>query len=277
MIVKTIKGAGFQGTLAYNLQENKNGEVLDKSMLTGENVKDLTHEFSVVRDGSSIKQPVHHFSLSFDNADKISSEQMKQIGRDFLEKMGYRPENNQFVMIRHNDTGHQHFHIVANRVGLDRSVVRDSFDKSKAVQIAKGLERKYSLEIAQSKTAKMQFSKSMTKNQERSTIARSISISLDKGNPNLYKLKEDLKKQGIETFVARTTEGKINGLSFKIEGSKLKHKGSQVGAEYKWNNLSKTLSSNALNVAQKLSPNLVKQGLNVVKGIGRGISQSGGL
>ena len=38
----------------------------------------------------------------------------------------YSSRNNQFIAIMHNDTNHQHVHIVANRIGFDGKTVSDS-------------------------------------------------------------------------------------------------------------------------------------------------------
>ena len=70
---------------------------------------------------------------------------MQEIAIAFMEKAGFSSENNQFIVIKHNDKGHTHCHIVANRVGFSGKAVSESFSKSRTVSIAKQLENEYNL------------------------------------------------------------------------------------------------------------------------------------
>src|SRR4028118_264598 len=55
-------------------------------------------------------------------------------------------DNNQYVVVKHNDTDHDHIHIVASRIRLDESVVDDSWDYYKSQETIRQLERNYNLE-----------------------------------------------------------------------------------------------------------------------------------
>lgn len=51
--------------------------------------------------------------------------------------------NNQWVAIHHNDTRHQHLHIVANRIGFDKRTVSDSQSYKKIANYCRKMELKY--------------------------------------------------------------------------------------------------------------------------------------
>jgi len=59
------------------------------------------------------------------------AEQWVEIGRRWLNEMGF--DDNQYVMVRHTDTSHQHLHLVASRVRLDGEVVSDSHNYKPSV------------------------------------------------------------------------------------------------------------------------------------------------
>ena len=50
-----------------------------------------------------------------------------------------------YIMFRHEDAGHPHFHILVNRIGYDGSVVSDSNDYARSEKVLRDLERKYNL------------------------------------------------------------------------------------------------------------------------------------
>ena len=53
--------------------------------------------------------------------------------------------NNQFIAISHNDTAHQHLHIVVNRIGFDRKTLSDNNNYKKMAAYCREMEVKYNL------------------------------------------------------------------------------------------------------------------------------------
>lgn len=54
--------------------------------------------------------------------------------------------NRQYVVVRHNDTEHDHIHIIANRVSMDGAVVSESNDYKRHEEIMRKLEKQYCLQ-----------------------------------------------------------------------------------------------------------------------------------
>ena len=126
MIANQVKGTGFRGTLDYLLGKEE-AVVIGGNML-GENSKELSREFSVSRAlRPKLKKVVYHASLSLPHDEHLSTSKWKEAADKYVQKMGF--EGSQYVTVKHNDTKHEHVHIVASRVRLGGSVVSDSNKK----------------------------------------------------------------------------------------------------------------------------------------------------
>jgi hypothetical protein len=258
MIGKTTNGKGFGGTLSYCLDKKKEPEILEINNLRGEKPRELAKQCQCFCDANrGIGNQVWHTSLSFHEKDNVSKEQMKEIAESFLQKAGFSKENNQYVIIQHNDTQHKHIHIVANRVGVDGKAVSDSFSKSKTVVISKELEKEYNLtkvqELAKDRNYKPSKKMKVPEEQKaKETIRQAIDEALK--NPkvkNLANLSEQLEKSGINTSVLKHAEtGKDYGVSFKIDN--FAFKGSELGKSYSFNGITKAFTK-LLNITKDTS------------------------
>lgn len=85
-----------------------------------------------------------HITLSLSTADKLTNAEWQKLSMDCASEFGF--ERNQFVAILHNDTAHQHLHIIANRIGFDKRTVSDSNSYKKMAAYCRKMELKYDLE-----------------------------------------------------------------------------------------------------------------------------------
>jgi hypothetical protein len=244
MIGKTIMGRSFKGVIAYCLDESKNAEILHRNGLSNSSVKGLTYELMLIAsENKNISKPVWHSILSFANDDKISNEQMSEIACRLMEKAGFSQENHQYVIIKHNDTDHQHCHIVANRIGFDGKAVSDSYSKSRTVQCAKELEQEFDLtrtqEIANNRRVKHQFGRATDsiKEQLKSILNKWLGHNSISTFENFISA---IKQDDVESILARhRTSGKAYGVSFVYKGKT--YKGSQLGKQFAIKGLSNKL------------------------------------
>ena len=86
--------------------------------------------------------------MSLPLGQKLSDEQWNEISVQYLEQMGFT--DNQYIVVRHNDTDHDHIHLVASRVRLDGSCVHDSWDYQRSQKVIRELELQYNLEPVES-------------------------------------------------------------------------------------------------------------------------------
>ncbi len=170
------------------------------------------------------EKPVMHFSLSLSPGEKLSREQLIELGQAVVEKFGLR--NNQYIIVEHKDTGHQHIHVVANRVGTDGRAVSDSNSYKKMAEFCREMEKKFEL--------KQVLSPKKFLSQEQRQIPR---LDLRK-----ERLKKDIKQcllqsNNLSEFTRKMEEKKYQvikgrGIAFKDE-KKVYTKGSEVGYSLK--------------------------------------------
>ena len=148
MIGKQIKGTGFRGCLNYVL--GKKDAALIGGTMCGQTPEELAAEFAIARQlRPNLKVAVFHATLSVASTEKLEdSEENDQrwlaIAANYMKAMEF--DNNQYAVVKHSDTEHDHIHIVASRICLDGGVVDDSWDYYKSQEVIRQLERNYNLE-----------------------------------------------------------------------------------------------------------------------------------
>jgi hypothetical protein len=155
MIGKFLTGKSFRGCLLYCLNDKQQkpsheqvkkdrAEIILFNQCFG-NQKELISQFNEVRQlNNKLAKPVLHITLSPSTGDKLSKEDWQKLAADCAAEFGF--DQNQFVAVLHNDTAHQHLHLIANRIGFDRKTVSDSNSYKKMAAYCRKMELKYDLE-----------------------------------------------------------------------------------------------------------------------------------
>ena len=174
----------------------------------------------------------------------MTNERMAEIANCFMRKAGFTKDNNQWVIIKHNDTPHTHCHIVASRVGFDGKAISDFYFKSRTVQWAKELEHEFNLVKVQELSQKRRNERAQLKpfDQEKENLKRTLNgILKEPGVNSFQKLESQLRKHGIEMQIhCHSKTGRAYGISFRV-GDKV-YKGSDMGKEYTINSLNQKLT-----------------------------------
>ncbi len=134
MISVIYKKPGFLKTLYYIL-EKEGTNIIDTNM-QGRVPEHFNEQFLITKYyNKEVKNQCAHLVLSIAHTDikheSLNNSEFRYVVKEFLTDMGYlRDESadSQYVAARHHDRDHEHLHIVASRVRLDGSCVRDSFD-----------------------------------------------------------------------------------------------------------------------------------------------------
>lgn len=92
------------------------------------------------------KNKVFACSLNPDPREYLSDEHLMLIGKEFMERMGYKDQP--FIIVRHHDIEREHIHILSTRVRPDGSKISDKYEGKKARRIVDELEVKYGLIIS---------------------------------------------------------------------------------------------------------------------------------
>ncbi|MEG3972948.1 relaxase/mobilization nuclease domain-containing protein [Microcoleus sp. T2B6] len=249
MIGKQIKGTGFRGCLNYVL--GKKDAALIGGTMCGQTPEELAAEFGIARQlRPNLKVAVFHATLSVDSTQKLEDSEENEyrwlaIAADYMKAMEF--DNNQYAVVKHNDTDHDHIHIVASRIRLDGSVVDDSWDYYRSQEVIRQLERDYNLEAVTPSWET--YKRSPTTGEHRylqSKGNKSVRVQLQdlidevtQDNPSMPEFVERLQQQGPEVQVGltRTGIGFSKGISYNLDGVALS--GTQLGRAYTFSGLQK--------------------------------------
>lgn len=151
MVAKISHGSNLYGALSYN--QEKVDEGLGKVLATNLVIEPADGVFNAstcmqdferfMPSHITTKKPVIHVSLNPHPDDKLTDEQLSEIGQKYMERLGYGSQP--YMIFKHEDIDRQHIHIVSTRVRPDGSLVPDSFEKDRSNKIRRELEKEYNL------------------------------------------------------------------------------------------------------------------------------------
>ncbi|WP_341834857.1 relaxase/mobilization nuclease domain-containing protein [Chitinophaga pollutisoli] len=147
MIGKIIIGKSFKGCISYCLSP-KQGQVERAEVIHYNNCygdkNELIRQYEELRGHNpKLGKPVMHVILSLAPGDKVRSGLKEAIAQECAEDLGFA--DCQYLAISHNDTQHQHIHIIANRIRYDGKTVSDSNNYRQIVRFCRKMEQKYNL------------------------------------------------------------------------------------------------------------------------------------
>ncbi len=151
MVAKISHGSNLYGALAYNQEKVDGG--LGKVLATNLVIEPADGKFnaySCMEDFQRFmpshvrtSKPIVHISLNPHPDDKLSDAQLSDIGREYLQRLGYGEQP--FMIFKHEDIDRQHIHLVTTRVKPDGSLVPDKFEKDRSHKIVQQLEKEFNL------------------------------------------------------------------------------------------------------------------------------------
>ncbi|MBE9228501.1 relaxase/mobilization nuclease domain-containing protein [Phormidium sp. LEGE 05292] len=247
MVGKQIKGKGFRGCLDYVL--GKKGAYIIGGTMCGQTAEALSTEFAITRQlKPHLKMAVFHATLSVDSREKLDSDVENErrwcsVANDYMKAMEF--DNNQYVVVKHTDTQHDHIHIVGSRIRFDGTVVDDSWDYYKSQDVIRALEAKYNLEVlAPSWESEKRAQTTGEYRKNRDTGQKSVRVQLQAlieqcthDNPTMPELIERLQQEDVEVQIRMTRTGCIKGISYQLNG--IAFNGTQLGKTYTFHGLQK--------------------------------------
>lgn len=257
LIAKQTKGRGFRGLLNY-LHSRTEARLIGGNM-EGTNPRELAAEFCLSYQlNSRVKKPVYHSSLSVGKDKQLSDSDWNKIAFDYLQGMGF--EANQWVLYRHSDREHDHIHIVASRVRLDTTkVVEDWWDYKRSEHLLRQIEKTHGLIPLEAEVTSSSLKRSPSTGQKRRqlreqeeystgkrdkppelTVLEKLQNAIDEvssDSPTMPELVDRLKDQGIDARVHYQSTGRINGISYALDG--VKFSGTKLGKAYTFPGLQK--------------------------------------
>ena len=268
-------GKSFSGAAEYDLaqgkyaeQENsKKPEILEQNFVFGNDYKDLGKQFrEVSNENKRVESPVMKVSISFDTKENLSESQKIEFTKKVMKEMGIREDNHQYMITRHSDKKHDHHHVLANRVGMDRKVIdyshsiprlEKSIDKvEKEMKLNNDLSktRRYVFDEKNEKGYKVQKENFRSNREKVSTKTKSLGVaekkdyiknSVEKSlqeSKSVSDLQSKLQEKNISVETRFDKANKLTGISFKYDN--LSVKGSAMGKEFKASGIEKEIKNN---------------------------------
>lgn len=122
MVAKINIGSSLYGALAYNQEKVDEGlgkvlgsrlvfEPVDGAFSVSECMNDFMR---FVPAHFRTEKPVFHVSINPHPDDRLSDDQLADIGHEYMQRLGYG--NQPYLIFKHEDIGREHIHIVSLRV-----------------------------------------------------------------------------------------------------------------------------------------------------------------
>ena len=151
MVAKISVGKNLYGALAYNQNKVDEGgaKILSAHLLRypedgrfrpDESMRQL---LEWMPSHYRTEKPVIHISLNPHPDDILTDEQLAEIGREYMQRLGYG--NQPYLVFKHEDIDRHHIHIVSLRVDSEGRKVSDKFEHRRSKEITEFLEQKYGL------------------------------------------------------------------------------------------------------------------------------------
>jgi Relaxase/Mobilisation nuclease domain len=235
MIGKIRKGKSFAGLTKYVLEKDEASLICTN--LAGETPQYFYQQLSATRSlNCRVKSPVSHISISFPPSEKPNQEQLQEIVEETLAGMGF--EKNLYFAASHNDRNHFHLHIAASRINIDGECVSDWYDKRRLEKVLRNLESQFDLTRVPSsweveRTApttgqkrrmmreKREFDMGIRDKEPEKSAVEKIQDAIEnviQPGIEIAQFIEKLELLGVETFIKISDTGKIQGISYSIDG-----------------------------------------------------------
>jgi hypothetical protein len=256
VIAKITRGATFRGAARYALDERhgleseRQPEIIGGNM-AGRTSAELAREFEVVRQQRpDIGKPVEHIALSLSPADRpLANDEMARLADDYLRRRGIETSRVQYVVVRHRDKGHQHCHILLNRIRTDRTVVPQQFrEYVRSKETCRALEREFALRPVRDERRPF-GDRGPTRAEDRMARDRGLISEKEqlkglireaaKDRPTMSELVRRLQAAGVQVRANVARTGYVSGISYRLD--RVAVKGSGLGRAYTFAGLQREL------------------------------------
>jgi len=252
MISRTVIGRSFGGLARYLVEghkgqdTDKQAELLGSAGVRTDTVAHMVADFNLGRQlHPELGKAVWHTSLSFnpDDAAKLTGEKMRAIAEDYMQEM--KLTGTQYAIIRHRDRpGHEHVHIIANRVADDGHTISDSNSFLRSKEALTKLIQRHELTPPQGLRVEKQHPEHLegmdkAKQEVKAALQQALATA-----PDRPALLATLRAEQITVREYATKAGTVVGIGFEKDGHSFK--GSAVAREYSLAGIDKQLAANQL-------------------------------
>lgn len=159
------------------------------------------------------KKPARHFSLSFSPKDtpRMTDDFMRQIASEYMHEMGIR--DTEFVVYRHSNRQHPHFHIVFSRIDKNGRRISDSCERKRNAKVCRHITAKYGLTFGKGKE-NVNRDSLRGKEAKRYAMFDKVSAAYN-GASHWGEFRKALEAEGIDMRIRyNSATGKVMGVAF---------------------------------------------------------------
>jgi len=240
VISKPVPAHSFYHTCRY-IANKPGAELLIAEGVRSNDFKAMAEDFLNQQQLRPSKEKAcFHSILSFYPGEKPSDEQLREIARKYLDRLGI--VNTQIAVSKHTDKAHLHLHIVANMVNNEGKAISDSWIGLRGKKIAQKLTQEYKLIPALEKNLKLTHLQALSQSEaDKYKIFQAIAENLPYCR-TMEELEKRLLKLGIHMqYKLKGQTQERQGVSFKI--GNVCFKGSQVDRKFSLAGLEKTITA----------------------------------
>lgn len=267
MIAKISKGNSLYGALSYN--QEKVNEGLGKILGTNIINQPLDGQFHIsecMKDFENwmpshyrTKNPVVHISLNPHPDDRLTDQQLCEIGELYMQDLGYGSQP--YMIFKHEDIDRHHIHIVSICVDNNGKKIDDSYEHLRSKEITEKIERQYQLHPAENTSSLQEEWKLSPVDITKGNIKRQISNILTSllavykfRTLGEYRALLSIYNISVEEVKGENKGKKYNGLAY----SALDREGNRYGPPLKSSLFGKSPGYSSLTLQMQKSTSLFK-------------------
>lgn len=234
-------GRSFKNRIDYALNKEKGAELIFANT-------DLRSMRAAAKLRPDIKEPVGHISMSLPpSSGKRTKEEWAELVETARLALGL-DDSFPLIVARHNDTDHDHIHLVFSRISVTGKCHDQANLGLKCAAVERILEDKHSLKLTppsefkshNSKTTKNEIEMGLRTHRKppRLLISDALKIAVQ-GKPTTAQFVERLNAAGVGVKANVASTGRMNGFSFVYDG--VAFGASKISKEYGWKQLSEVI------------------------------------
>lgn len=267
MVANITGGKSLAGVLYYNL--NKIDAGTGKVLFTNKMFENEEGTFNISRCMKCFKmqmpadmkteKPVIHISLNPHPDDKLSDEQLVEIAKEYMEKLGYG--NQPYLIFKHEDINRHHLHIVSIRTNEKGKKINDQYEYYRSKRITRELEKKYGLHPAEKRDRpeypelkKVNYRNGDVKHQISNTVKALVSSYYFQSFTE-YKALLSLYNIHVEEIKGEANGKPYHGIIYSATNDKGEKKGNPIKAS----RISRSVSYNAISRKIATSTKRIKE------------------
>lgn len=153
MVANIRMGATVGGAIRYNEEKVNRGQAVvlfwNRMLDPFDTAGRMSHERCMasfdpfLQANRRTTNTVFHVSLNPSPEDRLTDEQLGEIAREYMERMGYGEQP--YIVFKHQDIAREHLHIVSLRIDREGRKLPHDFEARRSVEITRDLEQKYGL------------------------------------------------------------------------------------------------------------------------------------